>query len=498
MGWTQTGTLNLTNGSKAVVGVGTQFVTQAKIGDGIRGPNGLLYQIDNITGQLAMSIDPAYEGPSVNGAAFMLVPIQGYVKESADRLRVATDTFRDYPLALANKQDKNNKLTAISTAGTVPVQSMPVFTTEAAASMAPVTNRALSLLNQADTPSMQSNLGLIPVSSPTDVTAGRLPTVGWMGLGVVSGNRLPNDTAQVAVPAGIYYTTATWAGSPFAGTDGRNQGYLTVKPWSSPSYMTQTWEPLRRGDAPMMHRYSYNGVWQEWQSILSGTRVQTESLDQKWLMRDVIGIGTPHTYCINIDAVAAPSLILGYSYVSQTTIGTKPGGYVFGVVNTVLNGNDHAQQDFVGLNGVAGTTQRAYRRSGYGTGWGPWQLVIDSFSATYDVEAAAGGVVSRTIVSGCVVNKFASGLIIINGSLGASPVIQANAVSEANLTVPASTGPDTSFATVHCIASPYITNDWFGITNAYMSSPTNLRFILRNGATAQQFGVRGIIIGHWK
>lgn len=206
MGWTQTGTLNLTNGSKAVVGVGTQFVTQAKIGDGIRGPNGLLYQIDNITGQLAMSIDPAYEGPSVNGAAFMLVPIQGYVKESADRLRVATDTFRDYPLQLGNKQDKNANLTAMSGL-TGAADRIPYFTGVGALSLAAFTAKARELVSQTTTAGMrttlfdaalpvefggtggtnqqtaQTGLGLVPVSGPSDLDGTRLLRPGWQGFG---------------------------------------------------------------------------------------------------------------------------------------------------------------------------------------------------------------------------------------------------------------------------------------------------------------------------
>lgn len=343
---------------------------------------------------------------------------------------------------------------------------------------------------------------LIKVANPNDTTPGRLVTPGWMGFGTVSGNRLPGDNAQVAVPAGEYYTTATWTGSPYPGTDGRNQGYLTVKAGSSADYMAQTWEPLRRSDAPMMHRYSYNGQWQAWQIILSGVRLQSSAnMDQRLIMRDVVGIGTPHTYCLSIDAkTIEEGLILGYSYVNSATVGAKPGGYVFGVVNTVANQSDHLQQDFIGLNGVPGATQRAYRRTGYGgtaNAWGPWRMVIDSASAQDDVETL-GGVVSRTIVSGIVVNKFISGLIIINGSLGVTQEIAAGAVSEANITLPASVGPDVNFATPYCIASPYNTNDWFGITNSYMSSPTNLKLILRNGATAQKFSVRGIITGHWK
>lgn len=415
---------------------------------------------------------------------------------------VINANFQELDRRVDGKQDGSPHLSALAGAGDVGVQSVPVYANNSAARMAPVTNNGLTFLSKPDSAGMQSQLGLIPVANATDVTPGRLVTPAWMGLGTVNGNRLPNDNAQVAVPAGLYYTTATWSGSPYPGTDGRNQGYLTVKAWTSPDYMTQTWEPLRRSDAPSMQRFAYNGQWQDWQIILSGVRVQsTANMDQRLVMRDVVGIGTPHTYCLSIDAKTVDEgLILGYSYVSGTTVGTKPGGYVYGVVNTVCNIGDHLQQYFVGLNGVAGTTQRAYRRSGYGTSagaWGPWQMIIDSASAGYDVEAA-GGVVSRTIVSGVVVNKFTTGLIVINGSLGATQQIGAGAVSEVNLTLPVSSGPDANFATPYCVASPYITNDWFGITNAYMSSPTNLKLILRNGATAQQFGVRGIIIGHWK
>lgn len=407
-------------------------------------------------------------------------------KTEADRAVAATD----------GKQDKDTLLTNLSSA-VWKANTYPVIAGDKSVFVETISDEARILLRQPTIPGMQSRLGLVPVTNSLDITPGRLVTPGWMGLGRVYSNALPNSDAQVAVPAGIYYVPATWAGSPFPGTDGRNQGYLTVKGWSSSDYMAQTWEPLRRGDAPMMHRYSYNGVWQAWQSILSGTVNQSESIDQKLVMRNIVGIGTPHTYCIDIDARSAPSLVLGYSYCTTTTLGTKPGGYSYGVVNTVVNAGDHLQQEFVGLNAVPGATQRAYRRSGYNTAWGPWRLVIDSASATEDVESG-GGVVSRTIISGCVVNKFASGLIVLNGNFGTTPTIEPNAYTIVNLTLPVSTGPDISYASVVCIASPYVTNDWYGITNCYMDNPTLLKVVIRNGATAQAFGVRGIVTGHWK
>lgn len=260
------------------------------------------------------------------------------------------------------------------------------------------------------------------------------------------------------------------------------------------------------GPGTWIRRFAAGGaVGAEWRlDSIGGGQVseQAVNLQMQQTFRDSIGIGTPHTYCTDIDSISpATGLKLGYSYVIQSTKGTKPGGYVYGVVNTVINNSDHAQQEFVGLNGIVGATQQAYRRTGYGPdgakAWGPWRLVIDSASSTIPVED--GGVVSRTIASGVAVTKFASGLQIVNGNFGTTPEIPVGAFTIVNLTIPVNTGPDVSYTTVNPIASPFITNDWYGITNACMSTPTNLQLVVRNGgAAAQAFGVRGTIVGHWK
>ena len=409
-------------------------------------------------------------------------------KTEADRATAATD----------GKQDKNGNLTALS-ALTGAADRMFYFTSGSAMAAAPLTTKARSLLARADTAGMQAELGLVPVISPNDVTLGRVVTPGWMGLGTTNGNVLPSANAQVALPAGEYYTNSSWAGSPFPGVDGRNQGYLTVSAWSDSNYMAQHWRPLSRNSAANMHRFAYGGVWQAWEIICSGHETQdTNSMAQRLQMRNVLGIGTPHTYCIDIDARSAPSLVLGLSYVTNATIGAKPGGYVYGVVNTVINASDHMQQDFVGLNAVPGVTQRAYRRSGYNTAWGPWRLVIDTDSATNNVDD--GGLMSYNIVNGVVRHRFASGLQIINGTFGSTPAIPANGYNSiVDLTIPFNTGPDVSYTTALVVASPYVTNDWYGVTNSYMTTPTNLRMLIRNGAAGEQaFGVRGIIVGYWK
>jgi hypothetical protein len=122
---------------------------------------------------------------------------------------------------------------------------------------------------------------------------------------------------------------------------------------------------------------------------------------------------------------------------------------------------------------------------------------MDQNSATLDPSASPGGVNSRAIVSGVVVNKFISGLMVLNGGFGTTPSCPANTVSTVSITLPATTGPDPSYASVAITAIPAGAND-FTLMLAYMSTPTQLTLVIKNGATAQTFGVKGIITGHWK
>lgn len=89
MTWYKTGTVAVTAGSNAVIGTGTSFIANSRVGDGFRGPDGGWYEITNIASDTAMSIAPAYGDPS----AYSIAPLQGYLKDSADALRAATMTI---------------------------------------------------------------------------------------------------------------------------------------------------------------------------------------------------------------------------------------------------------------------------------------------------------------------------------------------------------------------------------------------------------------------
>lgn len=94
MAWYKTGSVTINTGQTSVTGIGTKFVSNSRVGDGFRGPDGEWYEIVNTASETSIGIYPAYAGPSVvSDTSYMIAPLQGYNKESADRLRAITDSL---------------------------------------------------------------------------------------------------------------------------------------------------------------------------------------------------------------------------------------------------------------------------------------------------------------------------------------------------------------------------------------------------------------------
>lgn len=93
MPWYKTGTVKTTINSNAIIGTGTAFISNSRVGDAFRGPDGNWYEVINIASDTAMSISPNYQGPTVAAGAYSIAPMQGYVKESADRLRQTVESI---------------------------------------------------------------------------------------------------------------------------------------------------------------------------------------------------------------------------------------------------------------------------------------------------------------------------------------------------------------------------------------------------------------------
>lgn len=136
MAWYKTGSVSITSGQTTVTGIGTNFASNVRVGDGFKGPNGLWYEIVNVASQTVLGIFPAYAGPTVTANTnYMVAPLQGYNKESADRLRAITDSL---PNSLDTKQDKSANLTSFSTLVGA-ANRIPMFTGAGALSLAVLT-----------------------------------------------------------------------------------------------------------------------------------------------------------------------------------------------------------------------------------------------------------------------------------------------------------------------------------------------------------------------
>jgi hypothetical protein len=97
MAWYKVGLVTVTNGATSVSAKGTKFATNARVGDGFRAPDGLWYEITNIASEFVLGIYPAYQGATeADSADWVIAPLQGYNKETADRLRYITDNIRDF------------------------------------------------------------------------------------------------------------------------------------------------------------------------------------------------------------------------------------------------------------------------------------------------------------------------------------------------------------------------------------------------------------------
>lgn len=93
MPWYRAGTVAVTTGQNTVTGTGTAFSANSRVGDAFQGPDGRWYEVTNIASEIVLSIAPAYQGATATGGVYGLAPLQGYVKESADRLRQTVEQF---------------------------------------------------------------------------------------------------------------------------------------------------------------------------------------------------------------------------------------------------------------------------------------------------------------------------------------------------------------------------------------------------------------------
>jgi hypothetical protein len=90
MSWYKTGSVSVAQNSNAVIGTGTAFIANGRVGDAFQGPDGDWYEVTNIASDTAMSIAPNYKSATNTAGPYALAPMQGYNKDTADALREAS------------------------------------------------------------------------------------------------------------------------------------------------------------------------------------------------------------------------------------------------------------------------------------------------------------------------------------------------------------------------------------------------------------------------
>jgi formylglycine-generating enzyme len=93
MAWYKTGTVTVANGSTTVTGSGTQWVSNARLGEAIVLPDGKIYEIVNIASDTSITIAPGYLGSNQSGNYF-IAPTMSYIRDLASRASELIDEYQ--------------------------------------------------------------------------------------------------------------------------------------------------------------------------------------------------------------------------------------------------------------------------------------------------------------------------------------------------------------------------------------------------------------------
>lgn len=236
MTWYKQGLVAVTNNSNAIIGSGTAFISNARVGDGFRGPDGGWYEVTNIASDTAIAIAPNYQGVTAAGGVFSIAPMQGYVKDSADRLRVVTDQLNGVPEGVTQAQNAAaastasasasatsaaqasasaasaaTSVTAASTSATNAATSATAAATSATAASTSKTNAATSATAAATSATNSSNSATNSASSAAAAAASaaqaaQFPLAGGNLTGVL--NDAPTQTIASAATTSLAASTS--------------------------------------------------------------------------------------------------------------------------------------------------------------------------------------------------------------------------------------------------------------------------------------------------
>ncbi|MGW8138968.1 tail fiber domain-containing protein [Sphingomonas zeae] len=91
--WYRQGSVTVTNGSNVVSGAGTDFVSNASIGDAFIGPDGRSYEIAQIVSATDLRLVSGYQAATGGGQAYTIQPTQSFARDLALAAANLLNTF---------------------------------------------------------------------------------------------------------------------------------------------------------------------------------------------------------------------------------------------------------------------------------------------------------------------------------------------------------------------------------------------------------------------
>lgn len=152
MAWYTTGTITATNNSGAITGVGTLFMANVRIGDGVTiAGSTSIHEVVNVTSDTQLTVSPVYTGTTGSGKTYGVVPVQGYTKDLADQTKSLLLSFSTI----------GSSATVAALAGiTGAADRLPYFTSGTAMATTAFTPAARTLLDDTTVAAMRTTLGL--------------------------------------------------------------------------------------------------------------------------------------------------------------------------------------------------------------------------------------------------------------------------------------------------------------------------------------------------
>ena len=97
MSWYKTGQIAVTNGSRVIVGVGTNFTRFVEVGEALLAPDGKHYEIATVLSATELRLVSSYTGATALAQSYAIVPVQGYVRDLAYKAADLIDAHKSIP-----------------------------------------------------------------------------------------------------------------------------------------------------------------------------------------------------------------------------------------------------------------------------------------------------------------------------------------------------------------------------------------------------------------